>query len=162
VLTVSPFDFGFLVRHIRRLEKGTSIPDAKLDSLLMQAGYGRDSLFELRPFEEAIERRLFEWAREISARAGARVVLMTVRLPGDKGIGNLPTTLRAANAAQIPLIECTTVFTGRRAADYRAGEFDAHPNVDGHRLLSSCLIDGLAVHASGVGLEWMPLKFNTR
>ena len=161
LLTVSPYDLGFLQRHVNRLEaNGVAVPDSTLHALLEGAGFGRGrGKTELRPIEEQIDVRLFQWARELGARVGAHIAVAAFRQPGQAGRGNLPTTFRAVRSVAMPMVDCTTVFDGRRPEDYRESEVDAHPNAAGHRLLAACLFDGLAQHASALALNWLPSEF---
>jgi D-alanyl-lipoteichoic acid acyltransferase DltB (MBOAT superfamily) len=148
-------DIWLLQRHIHRLkEAGIPIPDPQLDSIVRRAlgnGLGGD-LRDLRPFEEAIDTRLFRWATELAGRSGSRVALAVLRSPGKSSPGNYATTRRAALATGMPWLDCTDVWRDRDAIQYRVHPDDAHPNPAGHRVIAACLTDQLLRHAAELDL----------
>ena len=161
VLTVHPSDLIFLENMVKDLSKRRiAIPDSTLAALMASAGVGRDLGYgtpELRPIEEAIDERLFQWSRELGSRVGASVVILELRLVGQSE-GNLATTRRAAYSTGLPVLDCGRVFQGRRLDQFREGTQDRHPNAAGHRLIADCTLEGLLDRAPAVRLDWIPLE----
>ena len=157
VLSVHVNDLALLQHHIERVQKeGVAIPDAALGRLLAGVGFGHpEDGLQLRPIEEQIDLRLFQWAREIGAKVHARVVVAAFGFAGA-GRGNLATTFRAAREIAMPVIDCGNVFDGKRPEEFRESETDGHPNAAGHRLIARCLSDQMKERATTLGLEWMP------
>jgi hypothetical protein len=150
ILTTQAYDLAFLQRHFIRVEKaGIPIPDSALAALVRRGGHG----VELRPFEEQIDRRLFQWAAELSAKVGARVAVMGLKLPTEWFPGNLATTRRAVAADGIPFLDCTHIWDGTSALEYRVGGRDLHPNRAGHRIVAGCLVKELERHAQELGIR---------
>jgi hypothetical protein len=151
VLTVHPFDLAFLQQSFSTAaEDGYPIPDTGLARVVASVGIGPGlggNPANLRLVEGALDRRLFRWAQELGARVGATVAVLALRTADVDSPGNLPTTRRALAAADIPLIDCTHVWDGRRQSELRISDEDSHPNAAGHRLIADCLYQGLARHA---------------
>lgn len=157
VLTVHPFDLAFLQQSISHaVELGYPIPDSGLTRVLARVGIGsglEGNTSDLRLVEGAVDRRLFRWARELGSRVGAPVATLALRTLDVSSPGNLATTRRALAAEQVPLIDCTHVWDGRRESEFRLSDLDSHPNPAGHPLIADCLYDGLARDAQLLGIR---------
>jgi hypothetical protein len=148
-------DIWLLQRQATRLAtKGIAIPDPELDRLMKRA-MGSDLHGDprnLRPEEEAIDRRLFEWARQLGDSGGAKVALLVLRSPGKLSPGNYVTTVRAADTAGLPWIDCTDVWRGLDPLQYRVSADDAHPNSAGHEIIGACVLKQLVRSAPALGI----------
>jgi hypothetical protein len=151
VLTVHPFDLAFLQQTFSSAVKlGYPIPDSALARLLARVGVGpglNGNMANLRIVEEELDQRLFRWARDLGSRVGAPVAVLALRTLDVSSSGNLPTTRRALAAAQVPLMDCTHVWDGRRERELRLSDADSHPNPAGHRLIANCVYEALARNA---------------
>jgi alginate O-acetyltransferase complex protein AlgI len=148
-------DIWLLQRTVERIVKrNIAVPDPELDRLLRQAlgEHLEGETADLRPFEEAIDTRLFRWAKEVAGGKGAHVALAALLSPGKGDRGNYETVQRAAHAADLPFIDCTAVWRGRDPMLFRVSVVDAHPNPAGHEVIAGCLADQLVRLAPTLGL----------
>jgi hypothetical protein len=148
-------DIWTLQRQMQRIHsRGIEIPDPELSRLMHQAlGENLDGdLGDLRPAEEAIDTRLFQWAKELAGRSGARVALALMRSPGTRSVGNYATEVRALSATGLPWMDCTEVWRGRDTTKFRVSLWDAHPNVEGHKVIAACLSEQLIRLAPDLGI----------
>ena len=159
VLTMHPYELTGLVRNFERtLAMGLAIPDTGLARIAATVGLvpgraGRTP--DLALVEEEMDVRSFTWARELSAKVGAHLAVLALRVPGHIG-GHMDLIRRAATTAGVPLLDCSDLWDGSPVIPFRISGRDSHPNAEGHRKIAECFLHELTVHAHEVGLEQAP------
>ena len=135
---------------VRVVAKGTEIPYPELRRIVAEAGIDANAdaataVRQLQPRGEAVIRAVYSYIAERARERGiVPVWVFLPQVPEGEWQQVLPETRRAATDAGFRMIDLSGVFAGHEPNDVRLAEWDAHPNVLGHRLLADKLYAELA------------------